>query len=271
MSCRAMRERVQAYADDELTVEGAIEVEAHLERCASCRDDFERQRSLRAVVSELYPRPAPPEDLEQRVTAGLREPRRAWRPLVVSAVAAAGLGVVLVWALGPRSERNLPPEIWAALGVHRAAARGTLPPGLASSDVPEVNRWLHGAVPSFPGVPEAESRGFTVRGAAVVKLGGERAAYVLYQAGARPVSLFVLPHRDWPPMGRAARSGDMEFRSLELGGERIVAWSHDPVSYLLVSDAMRAPAEACGVCHSNAEAPGTGDLSVGTPHGGSAS
>ena len=72
MSCRAMRERVQAYADDELTVEGAIEVEAHLERCASCRDDFERQRSLRTVVSELYPRPAPPADLEQRVTAGLR-------------------------------------------------------------------------------------------------------------------------------------------------------------------------------------------------------
>ena len=265
-----MRERVQAYADDELTVEGAIEVEAHLERCASCRDDFERQRSLCRAVAELCPPGPPPPGLEQRVAAALRAPR-AVRPVVVSALAAAALGVVLVWAVGPRSERNLPPEIWAALGVHRAAARGTLPPGLVSSDVAEVNRWLHGAMPSFPDVPEAESRGFAVRGAAIVKLGGERAAYVLYQAGARPISLFVLPHRDWPPMGRAARSGDMEFRSLELGGERIVAWSHDPVSYLLVSDATRVPAEACGVCHSNAEAPGIGDLPVGTPHGGSES
>jgi hypothetical protein len=134
-----------------------------------------------------------------------------------------------------------------------------------------VNRWLRHAVPFFPDVPEAESRGFTVRDAAAVKLGGERAAYVLYDAGSRPVSLFVLPHRTWPPMGHAALSGGMEFRTLELGGERIVAWSHDPVSYLLVSDAARAPAEACGVCHSNAEAPGAGDLAVGTPHGGSAS
>jgi anti-sigma factor RsiW len=275
MSCRAMRERVQAYADDELTVEGAIEVEAHLERCASCRDDFERQRSLRAVVSELYPPPAPPADLEQRMTTGLREPRRAVHPLVVSAVAAAALAGVLVWTFGMRRDRHVPsgvpPEVWAALGVHRAAARGSLPPGLVSSDVSEVNRWIRRAVPFFPDVPEAESRGFTVRGAAAVKLGGERAAYVLYQAGARPISLFVLPHREWPAMGRAAHSGDMEFRSLELGGERIVAWSHDPVSYLLVSDATRAPAEACGVCHSNAEAPGTGDLPVGIPHGGSAS
>jgi len=155
--------------------------------------------------------------------------------------------------------------------MHRAAARGALPPGLVSSDVAEVNRWIRHAVPFFPDIPEAESRGFTVRGAAAVKLGGERAAYVLYRAGTRPISLFVLSHREWPAMGRAARSGDMEFRSLELGGERIVAWSHDPVSYLLVSDATRAPAEACGVCHSNAEAPGAGDLPVGIPHGGSAS
>jgi anti-sigma factor RsiW len=271
MSCRAMRERLQAYADDELTVEGAIEAEAHLERCASCRDAFERQRSLHAAVVQLYPTQTPPTDLEQRVAASLREQRTA-RPLrVVSAVAAVAFVAVLVWTLGPRGERNVPPEVWAALGVHRAAEHGALPPGLASSDVPEVNRWLRHAVPFFPNIPEAASRGFTVRGAATVKLGGERAAYVLYQSGARPISLFVLPHRTWPSMGRAVHSGSMEFRSLELGGQRIVAWSHDPVSYLLVSDATRAPAEACGVCHSNAEAPGAGDLAVGTPHEGSES
>jgi len=270
MSCRDMRERVQAYADDELTVEGVIEVEAHLERCAACRDDFDRQRSLRRMVAELYRADPPPADLAQRVTASLREPRTT-RPLVVSALVATALAAVLLWTLGPRGERNVPPEVWAALGVHRAAEHGAFPPGLASSDVAEVNRWLHRAVPFFPDVPEAESRGFTVQGAAAVRLGGERAAYVLYHAGGRPISLFVLPHREWPPMGRAAHSGDMEFRSLELGGERVVAWSHDPVSYLLVSDATRAPAEACGVCHSNAVAPGTGDLPVGTPHGGSMS
>ena len=265
MSCGMRRDRVQAYADDELGVEGAIEVEAHLERCAACREAFERQRAFRGMVGALYPRQVP-DDLESRVAASLR-PRSRARPLRAAGVAVAILGVVMAGTLARRGERMLPPEVRAALDVHRTTTRGRAPIGLASRDAAEVSRWLHRQVPFFTDVPEAETRGFALRGAAAVELAGTPAAYVLYDDGARPVSLFVLPQRAWPAVGRALRSGNIEFRWIEAGGERILAWSHDPVSYLLVSDAARTPSETCAVCHASTGPGSVGDLRAMEPTG----
>src|SRR5262245_59707025 len=85
MSCRDMRDRVQAYADDELGLEGVLEVEAHLERCQACREAFDRQRAFRRTVATLYPYHEPPAELARAVRATLRGPR--WSGLTrVSAV-----------------------------------------------------------------------------------------------------------------------------------------------------------------------------------------
>jgi anti-sigma factor RsiW len=267
MSCRAMRDRVQAYADDELDLEGVLEVETHLERCEACREAFERQRAFRRAVATLYPRHEPPPEVERAVRATLRGPW--WAGLArVSAVAVAVVALGLAAMRLGRGEQAMPPEVRAALSFHRAAENGALSLGLASRSVDDVNRWLRREVPFFTDVPEAETRGFAIRGAAAVELSGTRAGYVLYEAGARPISLFVLPRRDWPPMGRAVHSGSVEFRWIEAGEDRVAAWSHDPVSYLLVSDVARDPSEACGVCHTNAGVRGAGDLPAGAPHGG---
>jgi anti-sigma factor RsiW len=173
--------------------------------------------------------------------------------------------------MAPRRDHAMPPEVSAALGLHRAAESGALPLAVESTSVAEVNRWLRAEVPFFTDVPELAGGSLAVRGAAAVQLAGERAGYVLYQDHARPISLFVLPRRDWPPMGRAVRAGNVDFRWIETGDDRIVAWSHDPVSYLLVSDAGRAPSEACGVCHSNVGARGSVELPADALHGGKSS
>jgi anti-sigma factor RsiW len=252
MSCRSMRDRVQAYADEELGVEGAIEVEAHLAGCSACRDAFESQRAFRHMVGALYPQEAPP-DLERRIAAALRPPSRRW-PLLASGIAAATLVAGLVGLLTRGSEAALPSEVRAALEVHRTAERGGAPLGLASHDAGEINRWLHREVPFFADLPSGDTSGFALRGAAAVELAGTRAAYVLYDGTSGPVSLFVLPRRSWPAMGRQLRSGTVEFRWIEAAGHRVLAWTHDPVSYLLVSDAALAPSQTCAVCHT-----GTGD------------
>ena len=263
-----MRERVQAYADDELGTEGVLEVEAHLAHCPACRESLERQRGWGRAVATLYPRAEPPPELSRSLQRTLG---RRWSPGVarVSAVAVA-IGALALIALLPARDRSaMPPEVRAALGLHRAAEDGGLVLGLASRDVNDVNRWLHDELAFFTDVPESETRGFAIRGAAAVELSGTRAGYVLYeQTDRRPISLFVLPRRDWPPMGRAIRSGDVEFRWIEEGGDRVMAWSHDPVSYLLVSDAGRDPSEACGVCHAQSDARGAGDQPAGAAHGG---
>ena len=248
MNCRAMRDRVQAYADDELGVEGAIEVEAHLAGCSPCRDAFESQRAFRHMVGALYPRQVSP-DLERRIAAGLRSPARRW-PLLASGIAAAVLVAGLVGLLTRGSEAALPSEVRAALDVHRTAEHGSAPLGIASHDAGEINRWLRREVPFFADLPSAETSGFALHGAGTVELAGTRAAYVLYDGTSGPVSLFVLPRHAWPAMGRQLRSGTVEFRWIEAGGHRVLAWTHDPVSYLLVSDAALAPSQTCAVCHS---------------------
>jgi anti-sigma factor RsiW len=261
MTCRELRDRVQAYADDELGLEGVLDVETHLERCAACRETFERQRAFRRTVAALYPREEPPPELARSVRTALQG---RWSGVArVTGVAAAALAVALVALLAGRPGDAMPPEVRAALGLHRAAQEGGLSLGLVSRDVADVNRWLRHEVPFVTDVPEAETRGFAIRGAAAVELSGTRAGYVLYERpGARPISLFVLPRREWPPMGRAIHSGNVEFRWIEEGADRVVAWSHDPVSYLLVSDATRDPSEACGVCHVQAGVIGAGEPSA---------
>jgi hypothetical protein len=125
---------------------------------------------------------------------------------------------------------------------------------VSSSDLPAVNRWLRDELP-FAGQVAPGPDAFRLRGAASVALGSSPAAWVLYEHGDGPVSLFVLPPRPLPAVGRSRTQKGIEFRTLEVGDHRVTAWNHDPVSYLLVSDRDRPPAEACAVCHAGPEAP----------------
>lgn len=252
-----MRERLAAYADDELGVEATLDTETHLERCPSCRDALARQREFHAVVGRLYPAPHMPDGARRALLRRLR-PRRAWRPIcIVSAAVAASLGIA-VWVL---RMPGVPADVQAAIVMHEAAERGTAPLELTSSDLPTVNRWLRGSVP-FAGEVAPGPAEFRLRGAAAVDLVSVSAAWVLYQHGAEPVSLFVLPPRRLPDVGRTLHHEGIAFRTIEVGDHRVTAWNHDPASYLLVSARDRPPAEACAVCHAGPGAPALAGFAV---------
>lgn len=250
MSCRTMRERLAAYADDELGVEAALDVEAHLERCADCRDTIQRQRDLHAAVGALYPALRLPDHVRRPLLRRLR-PRRRWRQI---GIAAAALAASVALAVQTLRLPGVPGDVEAAIALHTAAEHGRARLDLPSSELPVVNRWLRDELP-FAGEVAPGPDAFRLRGAAAVELGASPAAWVLYQHDAEPVSLFVLPPRPLPDVGRARTHKGIEFRTLEVGDHRVTAWNHDPVSYLLVSARDRPPAEACAVCHAGPEAP----------------
>ncbi|HEV7733950.1 MAG TPA: anti-sigma factor [Candidatus Binatia bacterium] len=257
MSCRAMRERLAAYADDELGVEAALDIEGHLERCPSCRDALGRQRDFHAAVGRLYLAPRMP-DGPRRALLRRLHPRHRWRQIgIVSAAVAASL-VAAVWVL---RMPGIPADVQAAIVMHETAEHGTAPLELTSSDLPTVNRWLRGSVP-FAGEVAPGPAEFRLRGAAAVDLVSVSAAWVLYQHGTEPVSLFVLPPRQLPDVGRSLTHKGIDFRTIEVGDHRVTAWNHDPVSYLLVSARDRPPAEACAVCHAGPGAPALAGFAV---------
>jgi anti-sigma factor RsiW len=148
----------------------------------------------------------------------------------------------------------VPGDVGAAVALHAAAERGVARLDVPSSDLLAVNRWLRDALPFAGEVPPGPAA-FRLRGAASVDLDDAPAAWVLYQHGDAPVSLFVLPPRPLPAVGRSQTLEGIEFRTVEVGDHRVTAWNHDPVSYLLVSARERPPAEACAVCHAGPEAP----------------
>ena len=259
MSCRDLRDRLAAYVDDELGVEAALEMEAHLGRCPACRAAVDRQRDFRRTLGTVYPRRRLPERARRQLLRRLRPPRRRPAVGILSLGVAATLAVLVgVWALG---RTGLPAEVQAAIATHEAAERGAPALGLASSDLPAVNRWLRAEVPLAGeiGAGPAELR---LAGAASLELGSDPAAWVLYRQGDEPVSLFVLPRRTWPHVGQAIHHRGIEFRALDVGEHRVVAWNHDPVSYLLVFARDRRPAEACAACHGGSGAAAVAGFAV---------
>src|SRR5215211_5819028 len=106
------------------------EVEDHLQRCTSCRQEAQELRLVHERLADLaYSTEAPPEDLRARVVAGI--PRReAGRrvPIWVAAVAAAFcvLAVIITPDLfGARASANLSPTGRAPDAGGEVSIRGT--------------------------------------------------------------------------------------------------------------------------------------------------
>ena len=94
------RELLSAYLDGELKGRSLGRLEAHLARCAACRDELERLRAMDRVLDALE-KPTAPDGFENRLAARLAGETERVVPIrrlvgvrrVVAAVAAA---VVLV-------------------------------------------------------------------------------------------------------------------------------------------------------------------------------
>ncbi len=265
--CDDMRLRLAAYADDELAVEAAIEVERHLRQCGACRREVGRQRHLTRALRELYPSPEVPPGFEGRVRWAVlarnrvRPTARVRALAIVAAFAAAGLGwwgashlrdpgatgTVRV-AADPAPSRDDAPGVAAAAALHRDADAGDLALEVASRDVGEVNRWLARRLPFAGTIGVPGSSAITVEGATTVTLGDRPAGLVRYRMHGRAVSLFLLAAPVWDGARAPVRVGGVDFRVFQRRGLELVGWSHAPLSYLLVSeDGTRG--EACAACH----------------------
>lgn len=134
MTCAQARTMAESYLSSELPVDTSHQVNAHLERCAACRDEFDARagirRSVRAAFladAALAPDAAFAARLRARLDAGQR-PARHWHPRG-GALWALAAGLMLVAALGWQwlvIERRAPGALAAlvgdAAGDHRDCA-----------------------------------------------------------------------------------------------------------------------------------------------------
>ena len=102
-SCEWTRERIAAYLEHEAGPAEALEIAAHLGRCAMCADETARERELLRALRSM-PSPAPRTDVASGVMKRLREVRAALPARRALKWSALGLlGLLLLDGLRPGS------------------------------------------------------------------------------------------------------------------------------------------------------------------------
>ena len=131
VECREVRELAEAYVSEQILVETAEAIVAHLEHCASCRAEVEGLRRLRASTrsawlgaKDLAPRPEFVSALtaELRSASGAGRPRsssrRSWWAIAATLVLVAGGG----FGLRGLGVSGFTAIVHAAVGDHRFCA-----------------------------------------------------------------------------------------------------------------------------------------------------
>ena len=165
---------VTGYVDDALDAPARADLEAHLETCATCREQVAFERDLRARLRALpvpEPRPGFEAAVRRRLAAEGRT-RRRWRLLT-----AAALALLALWVRGSASL-----VAWEVARDHKHCfGSERLPAKLWSNDPVEVTRWFEAQGTRLPPIPAGVGE-LGLVGARYCRL-VDRVAAHLYYAG----------------------------------------------------------------------------------------
>jgi anti-sigma factor RsiW len=227
-----MRGLLFPYADGELDVVRAADIERHLEECPACAADLERTRALSAALSDpaLYYQ-APP-DLASRVRAVVRRAggsrrRMAWRPVVAAAAAAALVAVTLWVVFSPPSNRSREEQL--ARAVVDSHVRSLMEQHLLdkpSSNQHVVKPWFAGKVDVGPEVKDLADADFPLKGGRLDYFDGHPVAALVYQRNQHVINVFV-----W-----RSDAKDHAPEYLERQGYHMIRWTDKGRTVWVVSD-----------------------------------
>ena len=227
-----IRELLHAYADGELDLVNAREVEQHLRDCEECQHVDERIRALHEAITSAEPDYRAPAHLKRNIRAALRREESAedknfsfWPILAASAACAVLiLGTVLFLTNRTSHEGAIVDEV---IANHVRSLLATHLVDVASSDQHTVKPWFDGKIDFAPEVRDFATSGFPLVGGRLDYLNGKTVAALVYQRNKHPINLFVMPaavSRDAPPAPVTRR------------GYNAFHWTRGQMEYWAVSD-----------------------------------
>jgi anti-sigma factor RsiW len=223
-----LQELIHPYADGELDIVSARELEKHLGECVECRTLEQQVRTLSAALQQSGARHRAPGGLRRRVRRAFRQESRTtgagfWIPLAV----AAGAIVLMMLAVVRRpasGQRDIADELVAD---HVRSLLATHLVDIASSNQHAVKPWFDGKVDFAPDVRDLAAEGFPLVGGRLEYLDNRTAVALVYDRHKHPVNLFVLP---------GSGEDDVNLNASKRRGYNLLHWRRGGLDYWAVSD-----------------------------------
>lgn len=254
-------EQIPLYLDDELLDGERLAVEAHVKSCFDCRAALEYERELIWAIRNARLDFTTPASLRENVTRLMQESRSSsglWfsRP-VLAACALLLLAIpVAFWiVVGKFSGEHSSSFVNVAVDSHVRYLKGQLPLEVFSNSPEKISAWFIGKLAfnlRLPDYPEetAETKPYHVEGARLVGFKEDYAAYIVYRLNDHPISLVVTSTSTAKPSGGEEIPWEgMQFHFQLVSGWKVLTWSHDGLTYALVSNLQERGQTSCIVCH----------------------
>jgi anti-sigma factor RsiW len=241
-------ELAQAYADGQLELSEALEVEHHLETCNRCRASCRSQRALSTAIAQNAPYFRAATSLLDRLEAGIeflaepsptpnRIPPRRREPLwrALSLAASAAFLIILSAGIISRFNASSPEDrtMHDVVSNHIRSLMVTHLADVVSTDQHTVKPWFNGKLNFSPPVRDFAADGFPLIGGRIDLVNNQPVAALVYRRNKHYINLFV-----WP----SSRVSEPEqFASRR--GYNVIHWAESGVNYWAISDVNRGALE----------------------------
>ncbi|MGU7770769.1 anti-sigma factor family protein [Burkholderia sp. MR1-5-21] len=234
---------LSGYLDNALSLTESAAFERHLARCSTCRQAFEAQQRVGALMKACGLRFRAPDALRARIVADLRvhktvlqrisgwlAPRKTigvpvWAPagaLAVSAFALVWSGAFYLSA--PGADVRLRSEL---VDSHVRSLQASHLTDVVSTDRHTVKPWFDGKIDFAPPVLDLASDGYPLVGGRLDYMNGHAIAVLVYRYKLHPINVYV-----WP-----ADSAAEPTRIYVQHGYHLAHWVAAHMNYWVVTDA----------------------------------
>ncbi len=233
MGCEEWRNKLDLYADGELSPAEASQLSVHMRSCAACAASTLELVQLKRSVAVAGKRYQPSTALREKITRTVAgKPQRAfgWQGRILAAPALLVLiaSIAVNWYVGRESARRQ--RVYSELAdLHVVALASATPVDVVSTDRHTVKPWFQGKIPFSFNLPELQGTEFTLLGGRVTYLAQAPGAHLIYQVRKHEISVFIFQDRG------------TETATLPSGPTRAVSfnmenWTQNGLRYFVVGD-----------------------------------
>jgi len=231
MACDTWRNKIEAYADAELSAVEMRAIADHLHGCPLCTSDLLNRVQWNRLIQTAGKRYSPSLALRQRVQKGL--PSRGkpvwlwdWIPKATAACAIVALVLLLVYRSSSFQQERTFGEL---ADLHVATLASSTPVDVVSTDRHTVKPWFQGKIPFTFNLPELGNTPFVLEGGRLSYLDQAPGVQLIFKIGNHRISVFIFQNRaDWRFTASDGSSKRLTFN--------MQTWSETGLRYFVVGD-----------------------------------